>query len=94
MKNYKKSWIKQTEMKKNYNKKCIYLYIKKNQYFSKSISVKATQKIINMSFIKAINVEDRSLLALNNALLISLSGLCNQYLQFLLYLTTNKKGSY
>lgn len=46
-----------------------------------------------MSFMKAINVEDRSLLALNNALLfISLSGLCNQYLQFLLYLTTNKKG--
>lgn len=40
-----------------------------------------------------INVEDRSLLALNNALLfISLSGLCNRYLQFLLHLTTNKKG--
>lgn len=46
-----------------------------------------------MSFMEAINVEDGSLLALNNALLfISLSGLCNQYLQFLLYLTTNKKG--
>lgn len=42
---------------------------------------------------KAINVEDRSLLALNNVLLfISLSGLCNQYLQIWLYLTTNKKG--
>lgn len=85
-------------MKKNYNeKKYIYLYIfiytLKNQYFSKSISVKATQKIINMSFMKAINVEDRSLLALNNALLISLSGLCNHYFQFLLYLTTNKKGN-
>lgn len=40
---------------------------------------------------KVINVEDRSLLALNNALLISLSGLCNRYLQFLLYLTMNKK---
>lgn len=50
------------------------------------------QKIINISFIKVINVEDRNLLALNNSLLfISLSGLCNQYLQFLLYLTTNKK---
>lgn len=51
------------------------------------------QKMINMFFMKAIYVEDRSLLALNNALLfISLSGLCNRHLQILLYLTTNKKG--